>query len=118
VRLALRQEGFAARWAAGQALSWEEIVVLAESALAVGSDAMTRRPVGGKGTGTLTPRQQDVATLVAQGLTNREIAKRLTVTERAAAAHIEHILDRLGVRSRAQIAVWASEHGLLATHPN
>jgi non-specific serine/threonine protein kinase len=63
----------------------------------------------------LTPRQREVAALIAQGLTNRQIAKRLVVTERAASAHVERILDRLGVGSRAQIAVWASEHGLLAT---
>ena len=43
-----------------------------------------------------------------------QIAERLVVAERAAAAHVEHILDKLGVGSRAQIAVWASEHGSLA----
>ena len=62
----------------------------------------------------LTPRQQEVAVLVGQGLTNRQIAERLLVSERAAAAHVEHILDKLAVGSRAQIAVWASERGLLA----
>jgi non-specific serine/threonine protein kinase len=56
----------------------------------------------------------EVAVLVAQGLTNRQIAERLVVTERAAAAHVEHILNKLGVGSRTQIAVWISERGLLA----
>jgi len=59
-----------------------------------------------------------VAELVARGLTNRQIADRLVVTERTAAAHVEHILDKLGVASRAQIAVWASERGLLTTRSN
>ena len=63
----------------------------------------------------LTPRQREVAVLIAQGLTNHQIAQQLVVTERAAAAHVERMLDKLGVGSRAQIAVWASEHGLLAT---
>lgn len=55
---------------------------------------------------TLTPRQLEVAALVAQGLSNRQIAGRLVITERSAESHIERIRDRLGFRSRAQIAVW------------
>ncbi|WP_348787696.1 alpha/beta fold hydrolase [Leifsonia sp. NPDC080035] len=54
----------------------------------------------------LTPRQREVAALVADGLTNREIALALTITEKSAESHIEHILTRLGFRSRAQIAAW------------
>ncbi|MFN8082857.1 MAG: alpha/beta fold hydrolase [Dermatophilaceae bacterium] len=55
---------------------------------------------------TLTPRQLEVAALVAQGLSNRQIATRLVITERSAESHIERIRDRLGFRSRSQIAVW------------
>jgi DNA-binding CsgD family transcriptional regulator len=47
-----------------------------------------------------------VAELVSQGLTNREIAQRLTLDERSAEGHVERIRIRLGVRSRAQIATW------------
>ena len=61
----------------------------------------------------LSPREREVAVLIAQGLTNREIAAGLVVTERTAATHIEHILNKLGLRSRAQVAVWAAEQGLL-----
>jgi pimeloyl-ACP methyl ester carboxylesterase/DNA-binding CsgD family transcriptional regulator len=55
---------------------------------------------------TLTKRQKEVADLVSQGLTNREIAQRLTIDERTAEGHVERIRIRLGVRSRAQIATW------------
>jgi pimeloyl-ACP methyl ester carboxylesterase/DNA-binding CsgD family transcriptional regulator len=55
---------------------------------------------------TLTPRQREVAALVAEGLTNREIGTRLFITERSAESHIERIRDRMGFRSRAQIAAW------------
>jgi len=55
---------------------------------------------------TLTPRQRDVAALVAEGLPNREIAARLGITERSAESHVERIRDRMGFRSRAQIAAW------------
>jgi pimeloyl-ACP methyl ester carboxylesterase/DNA-binding CsgD family transcriptional regulator len=55
---------------------------------------------------TLTKRQKEVADLVSQGMTNREIAQRLCIDERTAEGHVERIRDRLGVRSRAQIAAW------------
>ena len=55
---------------------------------------------------TLTPRQREVAALVTDGLTNREIAARLYITERSAESHVERIRDRLGFRSRSQIAAW------------
>jgi len=54
----------------------------------------------------LTVRQQEVAELVARGLTNREIAERLFIEERSAEGHVERIRDRLGFRSRSQIAAW------------
>jgi pimeloyl-ACP methyl ester carboxylesterase/DNA-binding CsgD family transcriptional regulator len=54
----------------------------------------------------LTKRQGEVARLVSDGLTNREIAQRLGIDERTAEGHVERIRIRLGVRSRAQIAAW------------
>jgi pimeloyl-ACP methyl ester carboxylesterase len=54
----------------------------------------------------LTPRQREVAALITEGLTNREIGTRLTITERSAESHVERIRDRMGFRSRAQIAAW------------
>ncbi|MBW8483065.1 alpha/beta fold hydrolase [Actinomadura parmotrematis] len=54
----------------------------------------------------LTPRQLQVAALVADGLSNREIAGRLGIEERSAEGHVERIRQRLGVRSRAQVAAW------------
>jgi pimeloyl-ACP methyl ester carboxylesterase/DNA-binding CsgD family transcriptional regulator len=55
---------------------------------------------------TLTPRQREIAALVAEGLTNREIGVRLGIEERSAEGHLERIRLRLGVRSRAQVAAW------------
>ena len=57
---------------------------------------------------SLTPREREVAELVAGGLTNGQIARRLVITERTVAAHIEHINAKLGFSSRTQIGVWAS----------
>lgn len=61
-----------------------------------------RRP----GTVPLTARQREVAALVAEGCSNREIAARLGITERSAEGHVERIRLRLGFRSRAQVAAW------------
>jgi DNA-binding CsgD family transcriptional regulator len=55
---------------------------------------------------TLTARQREVAALITEGLTNREIAARLSITERSAESHVERIRDRMGFRSRSQIAAW------------
>jgi DNA-binding CsgD family transcriptional regulator len=62
--------------------------------------------------GLLTAREGEVAALIADGLTSREIAERLVISERTADAHADHIRTKLGLRSRAEIAVWAIEHGL------
>jgi pimeloyl-ACP methyl ester carboxylesterase/DNA-binding CsgD family transcriptional regulator len=61
---------------------------------------------------TVTPRQLQVAALIAQGWSNRQIADELVITERSAESHVERIRARLGFRSRAQIAAW-----YVATHP-
>ncbi|HEX9066784.1 MAG TPA: alpha/beta fold hydrolase [Streptosporangiaceae bacterium] len=59
----------------------------------------------------LTPRQREVARLIADGLTNREIGARLHITERSAESHVERIMLRMGFRSRAQIAAWFAASG-------
>src|SRR6266566_4582622 len=62
--------------------------------------------------GGLTEREREVAALIAQGKTSREIADLLVVSERTAEVHVSNILGKLGFTSRAQIAVWAVEKGL------
>ena len=60
----------------------------------------------------LTGRELEVAELVAEGLTNQSIARRLSVAPRTAEAHVENIRRKLQVRSRAQIAAWVTEYRL------
>ena len=60
---------------------------------------------------SVTTRQYEVAQLVAQGLTNKDIAGRLGISERSAESHVERIRDRLGFRSRSQIAAWVVAGG-------
>ena len=64
-----------------------------------------------KGT-VLTPREREVAGLVAEGLSNRQIAERLYLSERTAETHVQNILTKLGFTSRTQVAGWAVREGL------
>jgi DNA-binding NarL/FixJ family response regulator len=55
-------------------------------------------------TAVLTPREREVATLIADGLTNAELARRLYISPRTAAVHVSNILRKLGVASRTDVA--------------
>ena len=54
-----------------------------------------------------------MAVLIAHGLTNRQIAERLVIAPRTADNHVQHIFDKLGVSSRAQVAAWVVVKGML-----
>ena len=56
-----------------------------------------------------------MAGLVAQGLTNRQIAGRLFISERTVDGHLEHVREKLGVNTRAQIAAWVASQGTGST---
>jgi DNA-binding NarL/FixJ family response regulator len=57
----------------------------------------------------LTHREQQVAPLIAQGLTNRQIATELMLSEHTVATHVRNVLKKLGLNSRNQIAAWFIE---------
>jgi DNA-binding NarL/FixJ family response regulator len=63
----------------------------------------------------LTEREREVATLIAQGLSNRDIAQTLVVAERTVTTHITSIFTKLGFTSRVQVATWASNRDLATT---
>jgi predicted ATPase/DNA-binding CsgD family transcriptional regulator len=111
IRRALGDDGFAVAWGQGQAMTVEEAsrIVLADD-MPAEVNRPTREPAAG-----LTAREQEVATLVARGLSNRQIAEELVFGERTAEAHVGHCLAKLGLTSRTQLATWAATHGLLQT---
>ena len=74
----------------------------------------TKRRLAGN-PGGLTNRECEVAVLVAQGYTNRQIARALVISEQTATVHVKHILAKLKFRSRTQIAAWAVENNLSAS---
>ncbi len=82
-----------------------------DDAVALASGRRTPAPAAADTHGDevrLTRRESEIAALVAEGLTNREIAERLVMTRRTAEAHVAHILGKLSFTSRAQLAAWAA----------
>jgi DNA-binding NarL/FixJ family response regulator len=66
-----------------------------------------------KGKFGLTPRERQITGAVVAGLTNREIAEKLSVSEDTVKHHITHVFDKLGVSSRLELALFAMNHGLV-----
>ena len=60
----------------------------------------------------ITARQREIAALIAEGLSNVEIAERLVLAPGTVGNHVAHIMRALGAKNRVQVAVWAVQHGL------
>jgi non-specific serine/threonine protein kinase len=60
----------------------------------------------------LTPRDRQIAALVASGRTNRQIGRALGISEKTAEVHLHHVMSKLDVRSRAEVAAWAVTYHL------
>jgi non-specific serine/threonine protein kinase len=106
-RARLGEAPFAEAWAAGAAMAADDAV---EYAL---TDEARSRATGRveSSADPLTARERQVADLIARGLTSREIAAELIVSEKTVDAHADHIRSKLGVRSRAEIAAWIARQG-------
>src|SRR5262249_28067466 len=91
LRTALGDKAFESACAAGQAMGPEQAV-----AYALGEERPATPPVAAPGP-TLTKREREVADLIATGLSNRQIAARLVISQRTAESHVENILAKLGL---------------------
>lgn len=113
----LDRQTCAAAWAAGRALNLEQAVAWMQSTPfpepAQTEPQSSAAPRAGKGVGDgLTRREREVAMLIAEGKSNRDIADMLVVGERTVEGHVSNILAKLSFRSRAQISAWVIQQGL------
>jgi predicted ATPase/DNA-binding CsgD family transcriptional regulator len=104
-RAGLGDPRFQERWAEGYALSREQVV-----AAALEEAPPARRAAAAEADGELSDRELEVARLAARGLSNPAIAAELFVSRATVKTHVSHILSKLGLQSRAQIAGWVAAH--------
>jgi non-specific serine/threonine protein kinase len=96
-----------AAWRSGQEISVDEAIQASLGVL-----GRPARAAGPTDAGPLSPREREVAILVSGGLSNRDISGRLGISEKTAANHLDHIMTKLDLRSRTQVAVWVVKRGL------
>jgi predicted ATPase/DNA-binding CsgD family transcriptional regulator len=118
----LGPDAFAAAWDDGRAMTLERGIEYALRTKAQERDTAAgglRPKSGAVNDGSpLTPREHEIAVLIARGLSNREIASQLDLAKRTAETHVQNILNKLNVNSRAGIAAWAVEHGFHSARPD
>nr|WP_231584550.1 LuxR family transcriptional regulator [Mycobacterium haemophilum] len=103
LRDAMGDEDFNSAWAEGAALPIKEAIVYAQR-----GRGKRKRPASGWE--SLTPAERNVVQLVSEGLSNKDIAKRLFVSVRTVHTHLTHIYTRLGINSRVQLVQEAMRH--------
>ena len=102
-------------WSTGRFLTMEQAVELARTEETPSDPTTGPAPADTAASAppdVLSRRGREVGTLLSQGMSNREIAAALTISERTVGSHIDHIMTKLGVRSRTRVALWAINHGL------
>ncbi|MFJ3235248.1 ATP-binding protein [Streptomyces sp. NPDC086787] len=102
VRAALGDERYDTAFQRGRALSEQAAI---DHALGAATPAAGQARAGDE-EAPLTPRESEIAKLVSEGLTSREIAARLVIAPRTAEGHVQRIFTKLGFTSRAQVAAW------------
>jgi predicted ATPase/DNA-binding CsgD family transcriptional regulator len=121
-RSRLGDAAFEAAWSAGRGMTFQQAVACALTAAQTLAAPLPASPVQPQprtplqsakvNYGGLTAREREVAALVAQGMSNHDIAVTLILSERTVDTHVGNILSKLGFSSRTQIATWALEKGL------
>jgi len=110
LRASMGEAAFGLAWDEGVALSLDDAMTYALR----GRGERNRPAIGWL---SLTPAERDVARLVAEGLTNKEIAARLFVSPRTVQTHLTHMYGKLGLTSRVQLAQQAARHASTAKAP-
>jgi predicted ATPase/DNA-binding CsgD family transcriptional regulator len=104
-RAALGDQAYAGAFRRGRQMPLAQVLRDAEHGRR--STRLGQRDVGGAG--LLTAREEEIAALLAQGLSNKAIANHLVIAQRTAETHVENVLVKLGLTSRSQVAAWLAE---------
>jgi non-specific serine/threonine protein kinase len=104
-RAALGDQRYEAAFRAGRQMSPAQALGQAEH-----TRGSTESGQMGTGAAALTTREQEIALLLAQGLSNKAIAKTLVIAQRTAETHVANIMAKLGLTSRSQVGAWLAEH--------
>jgi predicted ATPase/DNA-binding CsgD family transcriptional regulator len=110
-KLRIGEPAYAALWVEAQTEPLESTLLLVRQLLASVNEA-TPRTAFGLGE-ALSERERAVAVLVTRGFSNREIAEELVISPKTVEAHIHHVLNKLGLSNRVQIATWGLRHGVI-----
>ena len=101
-------------------VAWIKAVVAGAAVFVVGEALgrfLSSRPLPAAvvvaGSHPLSRREIEVAVLIAQGLTSKEVGRKLFIERATVDTHVQHIYNKLSIDSRPQLAVWLMEHGLL-----
>jgi non-specific serine/threonine protein kinase len=113
-RQTLGDDEFKIAWADGQSMTLEQVMTQVEGApLSLRERAgASARAITSDG---LTPREREVAVMLAAGRSNRDIAEGLVLTDGTVEVHVKRVLSKLGFRSRSQVAAWLAEQNLNGT---
>jgi non-specific serine/threonine protein kinase len=112
-RTKLGRAGVEAADRVGRSVSLDQLLSLALTDSPTPAQPPNADP--GQSTHHLTARERDVVALLAEGLSNREIANRLVISEWTAQVHVKRILSKLGLSSRSRVAAWALQHPVAVT---
>jgi non-specific serine/threonine protein kinase len=115
---ALSKAAYESAWASARHHTLDQAVERALGMAEPAAPEPSGATLGAAPSASLTRREREVAALIARGLTNRDIADRLVISELTADSHVSHILRKLSFRSRAQVAAWATQHGLATPEPD
>jgi DNA-binding NarL/FixJ family response regulator len=108
----LSEADFNAAWEEGQRMTLDEAVALALTEPAELPTSNPQPQTLKQAFGGLTTREREVAALVGQGMSNREIAEKLVLGERTVESHVSNIFNKLGFTRRAEVRRWVKEKGL------
>ena len=113
----LGEEAWEEAFAKGKAMSAEEATEYALSEEGSSEGPPASRVTDESTTDPLTAREREVAAMLARGLTNRQVAQELYLSERTIEKHVSKTLRKLDLASRTEIAAWATEQRLIDPEP-